>query len=145
MLARSAQDASTKAWLQEYAQLIATRIRECKRSLVLPDSRPREVIPGELLRLLLQAVSSKWESMCAQQPPPKSTGLLRKYAPHAAAGLILIAAGIALPEILPVLKGVAGTNLRTVLLLSGFVALIPLDVDGLNRIPDAFAEAVKPN
>jgi hypothetical protein len=68
-----------------------------------------------------------------------------EYAPHAAAGLVLIAAGIALSEILPVLKGAAGTNLRTVLLLSGFVALVPLDGNSLNRIPDAFAEAIKPN
>jgi hypothetical protein len=78
-----------------------------------------------------------------QQPPSKSSGLLRKYAPHAAARLVLIAAGLTLPE-LPVLKGAAGTNLRAVL-LSGFVALVPLDADSLNRIPDAFAEAVKPN
>ena len=144
LLARSAQDASTKTWLREHAKLIGARIRECKRSLVLPDSRSHEVIPGELLRLLLQAASNEWESMSAQQPPPKSNGLLRKYAPHAAAGLMLIAAALALPEILPVLKGTAGTNLRTVLLLSGFVALVPLDADSLNRIPDAFAEAVKP-
>lgn len=83
--------------------------------------------------------------MCAQQPPSESGGLLRRYAPHAAAGLVLIAAGLALPELLPVLKGAGGANLRTVLLLSGFVTLVPLDGDTLNRIPDAFADAVRSN
>jgi hypothetical protein len=131
--------------LRENAQLIGTRIRECKRPLLLPDPRSRETIPSELLRLLLHATASEWNAMCAQQSPPKSGGLLRRYAPHAAAGLVLIVAGLALPEILPVLKGAAGTNLRTVLLLSGFVALVPLDGGILNRIPDAFAGAVRPN
>lgn len=56
---------------------------------------------------------------------------------------MLIVAGFTLPVILPDVKGTAGANLRTILLLSGFVALVPLEGGGLNRIPDAFAGAVR--
>ncbi len=145
LLARRAQDPGTRSWILGRSQLMGVRIRECKRSLLLPDWQAREAIPSELLRLLLHATSSEWDAMCAQQgPPSKVGGLLRRYAPHAATGILLIAAGLALPEILPVLKGTAGSNLRTVLVLSGLVALVPLDGGTLNRVPDAFADAVKP-
>jgi hypothetical protein len=30
-------------------------------------------------------------------------------------------------------------------MLSGIVAFMPLEIDGLNRIPDVFADAIKPN
>jgi hypothetical protein len=145
LLAKRARDDSTSAWLREYGQLVGARIRECKRRLLLPDTRARDTIRSELLQLLLHATASEWDAMRAQQPPTTRRGLLRRYAPHAATGLLLIAAGLILPELLPALKGAAGSNLRTVLLLSGFVALVPLDKDSLNRIPDAFADAVKPN
>ncbi|MGD0560079.1 MAG: hypothetical protein ABSA93_34570 [Streptosporangiaceae bacterium] len=145
LLSKRARDDSTKTWLREHGQLIGTRIRECKRRLLLSDTQARDAIRSELLELLLHATASEWDAMRAQQPPAKRSGLLRRYAPHAATGLLLIAAGLALPEILPALKGAAGSNLRTVLLLSGSVALVPLDNDGLNRIPDAFADAIKPN
>ena len=144
LLSRRAQDAATKAWLRESAQLIGTRIRECKQALILPDAQSREAVPGDLLQLLLHAASSDWNSMRAQQPPPKTAGPLQRYGPRAATAIVLIVAGLVLPEILPVLKGAAGSNLRTVLLLSGFVALVPVNSDSLNRIPDTFADAVMP-
>jgi hypothetical protein len=145
LLSRRLQDVGTRSWIHERSRLIGARIRECKRQLLLPGTNAREAIPSELLRLLLHAVSSEWDSMCAQQAPPsRIRGLLRKYAPHAASGIILVVAGLVLPEVLPALKGTAGSNLRTVLVLSGLVALVPLDGGSLNRIPDAFADAVTP-
>lgn len=145
LLAKRARDNNTTTWLREHGQLIGARIRECKRRLLLPDIKARDAIRSELLQLLLHAAASEWDAMQAQQPPAKSSGLLRRYAPHAVTGLILIAAGFALPALLPALKGLAGSNLRAVLLLSGFVALVPLNNDNLTRIPDAFADAVKPH
>jgi hypothetical protein len=44
----------------------------------------RPAIRADLLRLLMHATASEWDSMCAQQPPAKRNGLLRRYAPHAA-------------------------------------------------------------
>jgi len=145
LLTRHAQDAASGDWIRERSALMGARIRECKRSLVLPDAQAREAVPSDLLRLLLHAASSEWDSMCAQQAPPSRIhGLLRKYVPHATTGVILVAAGLILPEVLPALRGAAGSNLRTVLILSGLVALVPVDGDNLNRIPDAFADAVNP-
>jgi hypothetical protein len=143
LLAHRIQDPGTSSWMRERSQLMGARIRECKRSLVLPDGESLDLIRTELLRLLLHATSSEWDAMCAQQSPPSRLhGLLRKYAPHVITGALLVVAGLALPEFIPVLKGTAGANLRTVLILSGLVALVPLDGGGLNRIPDAFAGAV---
>jgi hypothetical protein len=144
LLPRRAQDATTRAWLRESAQLIGTRIRECKQALILPDAQSREAVPGDLLQLLLHAATSDWNSMRAQQPPSKTAGPLRRYGPRAATAIVLVVAGLVLPEILPVLKGTAGSNFRTVLVLSGFVALVPVNSDSLNRIPDTFADAVMP-
>lgn len=143
LLPRRAQDAATRAWLRETAQLISARIRECKRALLLPDRESRDAVPGTLLQLLVHAAGDEWDAMCAQQPPPsKTAGILRRYIPRVATAFVLIAAGLVLPEILPALRGTAGLNFRTVLLLSGAVALVPADSAGLNRIPDAFAHAV---
>lgn len=143
LLSRRIQDPGTSSWIRERSQLIGARMRECKRSLLLPDGEALERIRGELLRLLVHATFSDWDAMCAQQSPPsRLRGLLRKYAPHMITGLLLVVAGLALPEFLPVLKGTTGSNLRTILILSGLVALVPLDGGGLNRIPDAFAGAV---
>jgi ATP phosphoribosyltransferase len=143
LLVYRTQDPGTSSWMRERSQLIGARIRECKRSLLLPDREALDTIRSELLRLLLHATSSEWDAMCAQQSPPsRFRGLLRKYAPHVITGALLVVAGLALPEFFPVLKGPAGSNLRTFLILSGFVALVPLDSGGLNRIPDAFAGAV---
>lgn len=144
MLTRRTNDPGTREWLRQSAGLTAARIRECKRLVLLPDTHAGETLSVELLRLLLYATADEWDSMHAQQPPSKTTGPLRRYAPHATAAIVLIVAGLVLPEILPALRGVAGANFRTVLVLSGLVGLVPLGEGGLNRIPDAFADAVKP-
>jgi hypothetical protein len=118
------------------------------RALDTLRGRPTAPLGSVLLESLpdgLHAASSEWDSMCAQQAPPsRIRGLLRKYAPHATTGVILVAAGLVLPEVLPALRGATGSNLRTVLVLSGLVALVPVDGDSLNRIPDAFSDAVNP-
>jgi hypothetical protein len=143
LLARRIQDPATSSWLRERAQLIGARIRECKRLVLLPDVAAMDSIRTELLRLLVYATSSDWGAMCAQQAPPSRTpGLLRRYAPHFIIGVIFVVAAFTLPELLPSLKAVAVSNLRTILVLSGIVSFVPLDGGGLNRIPDAFAEVV---
>lgn len=144
MLTRRTTDPGTREWLRQSAGLTAARIRECKRLVLLPDTHAGQALPVELLRLLLHATADEWDSMNSQHPPSKTTGPLRRYAPHATAAILLIAAGLVLPEILPALRGAAGANFRIVLVLSGLVSLVPLVEGGLNRIPDAFADAVKP-
>jgi hypothetical protein len=143
LLTRKNQDANTKAWLKGRARLIGVRMRECKRTLVLPHPQSVEQLPSEILQLLMHATRDDWEEMCAAEAPSRIAGMLRKILPHVAAGLLLILAGAVLPEIVPQLKGMAGENLRTTLLLSGVIAFVPIEGAKLNRIPDAFGDAVK--
>lgn len=140
LLTRRIQDPGTSSWVRDHSKLIGARIRECKRKLVLPDTEALDTIRCDMLQLLLHATFNEWDAMCAQQPPPpKLYGFLRRYAPHVITGILLVVAGVALPEFLPALKGAAGSNLRTILVISGIVAFVPVDGGALNRIPDAFA------
>lgn len=136
---RRAQDTDTRRWLRDEATRIAARIRSSKRLLALPE-QDDDALLRELATMLLRACRDEWRWFSRDVTASRSPGLWIRIARRLGAASVLIAAGVLLPGLLDSTFTETTTDtLRTLLVISGVMLLLPLPRDTLSRIPDTFA------
>jgi hypothetical protein len=142
---RLGRDAVTGAWLKEKSGLVAARIRDAKKPLLLPNSDFVAGMEKRVTPMFVAACRGDWEELGSQASIPAAKSRFSLLWPKLMTATTLATSAFVLPSLLPdTAKAEAASSLRVALLLGAMLAFMPSSAGPTSLVPEVFKDFAKP-